>query len=234
MINPIRPRPVYIAALSREISALVKGWHTDPSLLKNGVHLYWNDHAIIGCAGMGATRAARAVEAALNLGPAAQLVSIGWAGACNPKLKVGDILQPSTVVDARTGERFFTDMSAKQFGTGTVLVTVPTQASTKEKARLQASYQSSAVDMEAAAVGRIARAREVPFTAIKAISDESDFELPDMTKFTTARGQLKEVSFGLHIAVRPALWRPVMELGKGSKLAAERLHFAVEEHMRGS
>jgi adenosylhomocysteine nucleosidase len=231
MTSASKPRPVFIAALEREIAALVPGWQTDASLLSRHIHLYWNDDAVITCAGMGMARASIAVEAALALGPASQLVSVGWAGACNARYHVGDIINPSIVIDAKTGERFFI-CEPQTTDPVEVIVTVPAPANATEKERLGISYYASAVDMEAAAVARIARAHGIPFCAIKAISDEADFEIPDMEQFSTADGRFREAAFGLHVALHPALWSPVRAMAKSSKLAAERLQLEIQAHIQ--
>ena len=231
MSSTLKHRPVLIAALRREIAGLVRGWETDDVSAKRGVYLYWNEQAIVACAGMGGRRAALAVEAALALGPATELVSIGWAGGCSTALGVGDLLYPSVVIDARTGERHF--VQKPQNAESVVLVTVASPAGVREKQRVAESYSASAIDMEAAAVARIASARDLPFRAIKAISDEATFELPDMSRFTKSNGQLREAAFGLHVAMRPTLWRPVLKLAKGSKLAGERLQAAIREEFAG-
>jgi adenosylhomocysteine nucleosidase len=229
-IDP-RPRPIFIAALQREIAAVVDGWRADEKLASRHIHLYWNDDAIVACAGMGADRASLAVEAALALGPASELISVGWAGACDHDLKIGDVFRPGIVVDARTGERYFTSESdtAEE---SQILITVAKPAGIIEKHRLRVTYSAGAVDMEAAAVARSARARELPFCAIKAISDEADFELPDMQQFSTSSGQFREAAFGFHVAVRPTLWPPVMAMAKSSRLAGQRLRVAIEEHIQ--
>jgi adenosylhomocysteine nucleosidase len=238
MIDIQKPRPVFIAAMHREIAALVrdppKAWNTDAALLKRNIHLYWNENAVIACAGMGANRARLAVDAALQLGPASELISIGWAGSCNSGSKVGDVLHPTIVVDTKTGERFFSadldrDVAAGKSVDHQILVTVPTPANIQEKAYLAMSYYAVAVDMEAAAVARVARAREIPFHAIKAISDAHDFELPDLSGFTTPDGQFREAAFGLHLVTHPSLWNSVRTMAKGSTLAAQQLRLAIDQ-----
>jgi adenosylhomocysteine nucleosidase len=233
MTNAIRPRPIFIAALQREIAAVLKGsgWRAADINRGPDVHVHLHKDAIIAWAGMGADRASLAIEAALASGPASGLVSVGWAGSCNHRARVGDILRPSIVVDVKTGERFF----VKEHGTieaPEILVTVPAPAGVIEKQRLGINYYASAVDMEAAAVARIARGHDLPFYAIKAISDAVEFELPDMQRFTTSRGQLRELAFGFHVAVRPSLWTPVLAMAKSSKLAAGRLHVEIEAHIQ--
>jgi adenosylhomocysteine nucleosidase len=225
-----KPRPVFIAALQREIASLVRGWRRDEELSAPHIQVYSNDDAVIACAGMGAHRASLAVEAALRHGPASELISVGWAGACDHRLAVGDVIHPTIVIDAKTGERFFL---AEPVSTeaSEILITVAHPAGAIEKQRLGISYYASAVDMEAAAVARIARARELPFHAIKAISDDADFELPSMERFSTPSGQFREAAFGLHVAVRPKLWSPVMTMAKSSKLAAVRLQAEIQAHI---
>jgi adenosylhomocysteine nucleosidase len=112
-----------------------------------------------------------------------------------------------------------------------VLATSGQIASVAEKARLFASYGASAVDMEAAAVGRLARAHELDFVAIKTISDEAAFELPELGRFATSDGQFREAAFGLYAAVHPPIWGKVMRLAKNSKLAIDALTRAVEDEL---
>jgi adenosylhomocysteine nucleosidase len=224
-------RPIVIAALPREVSAVVKGWrrHTPAP----NIQAFEHENAIVAYAGMGAHRARLAVEAALALGPASELISVGFAGACSSSAKVGDILYPSITVDTKTGERFFSAELDRKVAQNEsidhqILVTVPTPANIQQKQYLSLSYYAHAVDMEAAAVARIARARDLPFTAIKAVSDAHDFELPDMSRFTTPTGQLREAAFALHLVTHPHLWKSVATLAKGSTLAANHLRQAIE------
>ena len=233
MTSTPKPRPVFIAAMRREIAAVVKGagWHADRSHHARHIHVYSHEDAIVAFAGMGAARASLAIEAALALGPASELISVGWAGACNPRFRAGDVIHPSILVDARTGERFFLTDPCTIEDAETV-VTVAKPAGALDKRRLGSSYSASAVDMEAATVARLAQAHGLPFSAIKAISDEADFELPDMEQFSTDDGQFLESEFGLYIALRPWLWKSVLTMAKGSKLAAENLCAAIRAHIQ--
>jgi adenosylhomocysteine nucleosidase len=227
MPTPANPRPIVIAALPREVALLVKGWRHH--LAAPNIHVFENENAIVAHAGMGANRARLAVEAALALGSASELVSVGFAGSCHPSALLGDILRPAIVIDSKTGERFFT--AASNAAEPNILVTVPIPAGVEQKQYLGESYYAHAVDMEAAAVARIARARDLPFTAIKAISDAHDFELPDLARFSTPDGQFRESAFAVHLLTHPNLWKSVATLAKGSKLAANNLRQAVKAYI---
>ena len=233
MINTPKPRPVFIAALRREIAAVVKGegWHADHSKHARNIHIYLHDDAIIAYAGMGTARVSLAIEAALALGPASELISVGFAGSCDPLFHAGDVIHPSIIIDAQTGERFFLADPATTEA-AEIVITVAAPAGAVAKNRLGNSYSASAVDMEAATVARLALAHGLPFSAIKAISDDVDFELPDMQQFSTEDGQFQESEFALYVAFRPWLWKFVLTMAKGSKLAAERLRTEIEAHIQ--
>src|SRR5260370_8256857 len=139
--------PAIIAALPREVKDLVRGWQEHH--LPGKIVAYTNDLAVVACAGMGAARATLAVQAAMSFNPVTTLFSVGLAGACDPTLKVGDIVRAGTVVDTRSGERF-SDPKFKD-----VLVSSTSIASVKEKLRLTDSYAASAFDIDPASISRL-------------------------------------------------------------------------------
>jgi adenosylhomocysteine nucleosidase len=212
-----------IAALPREVSALVKGW--EHRRLPNHVHVYSDGHAVVACAGMGEARAALAVQAALAAMPVTALLSVGLAGACDPALRVGDVVRAGVVIDAGSGERF-DNSRYKQ-----VVVTTDAIVSVWGKAQMHSLYWAAATDMEAAGVARLAKAHKLEFQAIKAISDESDFEVDSLTRFATADGQFREAAFALYAAVRPAMWSTVMTLARNSGKAIAALTATLEDEL---
>lgn len=220
--------PAIIAALPREVKHLVRGWQEHR--LPGKIIAYTNDLAVVACAGMGATRAALAVQAAFSLKPVTALLSVGLAGACDPSLRVGDIVRAGVVVDAHTGERFSNPLFSNPLFKDT-LITTSAIASIKEKQRLYASYQASAVDMEAATVARLAQAHDIPFRAIKAISDEASFEMQELARFATNDGQFREAAFAAHAAVRPQLWPKLFALAGNSKRAVQSLTSELESQL---
>jgi adenosylhomocysteine nucleosidase len=208
-----------VAALPREVTALVDGWKRRQS--PDGVVVYTDGRAVVACAGMGAARVELAVQAAMATLPLTSLISVGLAGACDPALRVGEVVRAGVVIDLRSGERF-EDARYQQ-----VLVTADTIASISEKERLLRLFGAAAVDMEAATVGRLARKYGLSFSAIKAISDEAGFEVEGLSQFATPKGQFREVAFALHAALRPAMWGKVIALGRNSRKALAALTSAL-------
>ncbi len=215
--------PAIIAALPREVRHLVRGWQQHH--LPGKIVAYTNDLAVVACAGMGPARATLAVQAAMSFKPVTTLFSVGLAGACDPTLKVGDIVRAGTVVDTRSGERF-SDPKFKD-----VLVSSTSIASVKEKLRLYTSYGAHAVDMEAATVARIAQAHGISFHAIKVISDDATFELQELARFATEDGQFREAAFGVHAALRPQLWSKLFHLASNSNRAVQSLTAELESQL---
>jgi adenosylhomocysteine nucleosidase len=140
------------------------------------------------------------------------IMSVGFAGALDPTLKVGNIFLPRFVIDAKDGSRVETSS-----GTGTLL-TVSSVAGADQKAKCVKDYGAAAIDMEAAAVAHTAQSQSIPFMAVKAISDEYDFDLPPMERFIRQDGQFRTAAFAAFIAIRPWLWaRPVRLAGNTAK-----------------
>jgi adenosylhomocysteine nucleosidase len=215
--------PAIIAALPREVKHLVRSWQQHR--LPNKTVLYTNDFAVVACAGMGPARATLAVQAAMAMKPVTALLSVGLAGACDPSLRIGDIVRAGIVVDTQSGERY----SNSQFEQ--VLVSTPAIASIKEKQRLYESYRASAVDMEAATVARLAQAYNLPFRAIKAISDDASFELQELARFATQDGQFREAGFAAYAVAQPRLWSKLFQLVGNSKRAIQSLTAELESQL---
>ncbi len=215
---PNDTRVVIVAALEREVWPLIKNWHVANRTYDGRDFKFFEHEAkVLIFGGIGAEAGRRATEAAIQLYQPKLLISVGFAGALDPKLKVGNILIPAFVIDANHGSRFETGM-----GSGAV-VSSPSIAGAGQKAKLAKAYAADAVDMEGAAVGRGAQTHGIPFMAVKSISDEFDFELPPMQKFVDSSGQFGNVAFAIFTAVRPWLWVKTFTLYRNCVRASESL-----------
>jgi adenosylhomocysteine nucleosidase len=209
-----------VAAIPAELKPLVSGWwHTkNDSGADSWTGTAGGRECIAVAAGMGAQAATRACQAIFASGPVDVLISVGWAGSLTCGLKPPAACEVSEVVDTQTGERFATGQEA-----GYRLVTLDHVADVEEKRRLAGTYEAVLVDMEAATVGRLARAQNVRFLCCKGISDGATDVLPDFSRFIDAKGQLRMPAFLAHVAVRPRYWGNLAQLGSNSGKAAEEL-----------
>jgi adenosylhomocysteine nucleosidase len=216
-----------VAALDREILPLVKNWPSS-KLTHAGCEftIYESDYAVIVCGGIGQESARRAAEAVIRRYSPDLLISAGIAGALVSELHVGDTLFPSVVIDTQDSSRHETAIQKAPIANTTlgrtILATYPEIASVSQKQQLAKSYGAHAVDMEAAAVARAAQKHNLPFFAVKSISDELDFELSAMNRFIR-QGQFRTKSFVQYIAPRPWLWLRVIRLARNTQRASENL-----------
>jgi len=213
-------RIAIIAALPGELKPFVRGWQFEA---RNGIHLWRhrNDQQewVAVCAGAGQAAATHAFAEAEKSGPIDAVFSVGWAGALSEEFLVGHASLLSDVVDAQTGERFTTASTPG----GPLLVTSPRVADEPEKRRLAATYCAGLVDMEAAAVARLAQMRGIPFYCIKGISDGCSDHLPDFNRFILPDGHFRLGAFVVFAVLRPWYWRALMRMGENSKKAAQAI-----------
>ena len=212
------PRLAIVAALEREVRPLVKSWRmSEKEHHGRGFRFFENGDVVLVCGGIGAEAARRAAEAIIAVFDPEVVCSAGFAGALDDTLKVGDVVRPGTVINAGDASR-----TIVEDGEG-VLVSFGSVASPAQKLKLRESFAAQAVDMEAAAVARSAEARGKGFAAIKAISDEIDFEFTAMDRFVDAEGKFSEVRFAFYAALRPWLWPRVICLARNSNRASHAL-----------
>ncbi len=205
-----------IAALEREVAPLKKRFRSR----KQGSEqfsIFENEEVSLICAGIGGKHAAAAARWSISRLNPELVMSVGFAGALDAGGAVGDVLTPATVIDGGTGEAFPTTA-----GNG-VLVTVSGVLAGEEKRNLATRFHATAVDMEGAAVARVARESGVRFSAVKAISDPVDFAMPPLERFVNEAGEFQHVKLLAYAAVRPWLWTVLMRLGTNSEKASSQL-----------
>jgi adenosylhomocysteine nucleosidase len=184
--------------------------------------------ALVVIGGIGRDAALRAATIAVSEAQPVLLVSAGLAGALTANLKAGNVVLVREVVDDATGERFTTEEG------DAVLVTASRVVGKNDKQRLASAYKASAVDMEAAAVARVAKQSGIAFAAAKAISDELDFAMPPLNQFVDSEGKLHELAFVAYVAVRPRWWSSTIKLASNSRMASKNLAAALEHLIQQS
>jgi len=208
-----------VAAMRRELGPLLRGV---PAQRAEGIEFFELGSSVIAVGGIGRIAAWRAAEAVVARYSPTTLVSAGIAGALTGKLKVGDVIRAHEVVDADSGARFMAS------GGESVMVTLSSVSGPAEKRTLADRYKADVVDMESAAVAAVAREHGIEFSAIKAISDELDFEMPPMARFIDGNGKFATARFAAYVAIRPKWWSTVRKLGANSNRASVNLSHAVE------
>jgi adenosylhomocysteine nucleosidase len=225
-------RTVLIAAMPGELKPLVRGWRHEK---RNRVDLwrwrYDGGEWVAACGGAGQNAATRALAEVEKDGPVASVLSVGWAGALSSSYLPGEAYRAAGVIDTLTGERFrvaaFPPVRPKEgarIGHPDIwLATSPKVADAAEKQRLAAAYRAGLVDMEAAAVARLAAMRGISFQCVKGVSDGLNDQLPDFNRFLSPEGRFHTVRFALFALFHPGYWSALKQMGENSKQASQSI-----------
>ncbi len=224
-------KTAFIVAMEREVQPLLEecepltvddflSVQDSANTLRHPLSVYRWESGIVVCSGPGYKNAASAARQAIDRFSPEMVVSIGFAGALAPGMKVGDIFVPRHIVSERTGSAFTSPR-----GKGS-LVTADTVAGADRKRVLFARFRAQAVDMEAAAVAAVAASRDCEFLALKVISDELDTPIDFVEPFIKPEG-FRVAAFLAHLSIRPWLWPTVFCLRRNSCLAAKHLCGAI-------
>ena len=220
------PEIAMVAALEREVGPLVKDWRSsEREFAGRKFRFFEHEKCVVVCGGIGTEAARRASEAVIALYQPRAVWSVGFAGALEKQLRVGELVHARQVVDVRDGSRVDTGS-----GIG-VLVSFSAVVGEEQKARLAKAYGGQAVDMEAASVAKSAQAHGLTFAVAKVISDEIGFPMPPMERFTAADGSFRTGKFVLYAAERPWVWGTVMRLARNSEKAARVLCADLKERV---
>ena len=186
------------------------------------IRCYEHQGTVYACGGIGRSAAARATSAILERCRPRRVISAGFAGALDTRLKVGQVLKPEVVIDTQTKQQYRTT-PVESPAEHITLVTADATAGAGDKKQIASRFGAQLLDMEAGAVAEVAARAGVEFMAVKAVSDELDFAMPPVGRFVSRDGQFQQARFIAWTAWHPAQWAPVWQLGRNSHAAARAL-----------
>ena len=129
------------------------------------------------------------------------IISTGYCGALDPKLRVGDI-----VVSDDTNLAL-----ARPCARGRVITRDRVAVTAAEKRALREETGAIAVDMEAAAVRSRAEALGVPYACIRVVSDTAEEDMPlDFNRYRGADGRFSRGRIALAAMARPFSVMPAL------------------------
>ncbi len=207
-----------VTAMETEIWPLVRRW---PVTMREHAgrkfKFFENEDTVAIAGGIGHAAGQRAAKALIALYRPEVIIATGLAGGLTPEWTAGRAMIAAEVIDEATGLRFRTAA-----GEGTV-VSSRTIAGAAKKRELATRFTADIVDMEGAAVAEIAQKSGVTFLAVKAISDERDYDLPPLQNFVDADGRFQTGRFTLHATWHPRWWPMIVSLKLRSDRAARAL-----------
>jgi adenosylhomocysteine nucleosidase len=229
-----------VAALSAEAKCLA-GWPDEYDILDvpPSTPPKHAEKPLLSISGIG-PEAAHTAAASLVKHGATALLSWGCAGALSNKLEPGDLLLPHTILteDNQTlhpheiwRKRLVTQFSNALEWHDDILVESNKMVSGIEEKQTMAHVSGAvAVDMESAAIGRVASQAGIPFIVIRAVVDSAGEELPPCIAETmSSRGLLQMRKLLPTLILQPALWPKLIRLSWHFHAATRTLKIVSEQ-----
>lgn len=216
-----------ICALRSEARCLGRTFAADASLERLA------DGTLVAVTGMGAARATAGAQA-LRAAGAQALLSFGMAGGLDPQLRAGDVVLPVEVVTPQ-GAAYATSApwrlqlyeAARHAGgvsCGRLVTSDAPVLARSAKAALFRDCGAVAVDMESAAVARVASDGALPFMALRAVIDAAGASVPQLVlASSTATGETSALRLLVALGRRPQDFGAFLPLLTGYRMARSAL-----------
>lgn len=217
----------------------------------------------VACSGVGMVKAAHSAEE-MDLSSLQCLVVCGFGGGLRPDIAPGDLVLADTVLDIpadapitcmdspllATAESFRTFLQSKptqsdktshqpatqiRLHRGTLATGNRILVTRAEKKSLWEQTGAIAVDMETAGAIRVAARHNVPWLAVRAISDSANEDMPlDFNTLANANGDPDIGRVILVTLTHPWKIPALIRLGSRSSLAAQNLALFLEAFIRAT
>ena len=171
-----------------------------------------SDNLILHISGIGADRAYNASQDLIKKGVSI-LISWGCAGALLPGISPGDLILPELIItrdrtitaDIKWHAHFYSTLKKHlNINTGALVQHKNILATPRDKRSLASKYNAVAVDMESGAIAEAACLANIPFLAIRAISDTADMTIPlSATEAADASGQIHTMHLFMKVLKNP-------------------------------
>lgn len=194
-------------------------------------------------AGVGAARATAAAHALADRG-VRRLVSWGFAGGLDPALASGRLVVPDAIVDeggttwpvaGPLQQRLARSLAPLAPVRARLAAAARIVAGPDAKAALRRATDAAAVDMESAALERVARERGLGFATVRAVVDDASIGLPtSAVALALPDGSTSWAAFARALARRPWELVALVALGRRSRRAAAALSTAARLCFDGS
>jgi len=178
---------------------------------------------LVALVGMGQARAAENAAAIFQYFRPKAFVLAGYGGALVPQMHVGQVTLSNnfTSEEVQPFLRILSGFDFASFCTSDEIVSTP-----ERREQYAAATQSQVVEMETAAVADIVIPRQIPFLAIRVISDEYQQVLPVgalAAGFDPDKGRATPFRLLAYLALHPGEFGPFKKFVSGLGLARKSL-----------
>jgi len=201
-----------------------------------------NRDVVIVKTGMGRERAENAAKFTLERYPATAIVSLGFAGALAPELRIGDVVVCSTLHCAdgsgeegqeagpRAADPALLSLATQGSGgsaatvrPGSCVTVLLLDADAEKMRALRDNFQADIVDMESYWIAGIASARQIPFIAVRSISDTIQRSIQPFDRILASDGTVLWKKAVLSFLLHPQYLMNTFVLFRTTRLAKRNL-----------
>jgi len=181
--------------------------------------------------GPGVPNACAALQEVESMGrPLSLVVSAGFCGALDPALEPGDIVRATDFELEADALRPQALLSAAPPASQGRYWTLDHVASTAAEKLALGQTGAKAVDMEAGGLALYCGVRDIPFCAVKVVTDRADEDLPlDFNRYRRADGRFDRAAIARAAALRPwVAWKLWTFAGRCRRASAVLADYLVE------
>lgn len=204
------------------------------------------DHELILLrSGMGPKNAAEATHALLNSTRPKLIINFGLGGGVAPGPRVADLVLATRLLVSSGGEfheqagltlslvdGFLAATASRNCRRGTFITAGETMPKAALREALPTGTETPLLEMETAAIARVADEHGIPLLAIRAVSDDCNEELGfTVAEFCDENLQIRPSKVLLAILKNPWIIPQLIRLARDSKLAAEALAAAIASYL---
>lgn len=198
--------------------------------------------------GMGPINAEAATRALLEATSPDLIINFGLGGAVAPGPQVADLVVATRLLvsdgvtfseqngpDLSFADEFMARTGNSYCHRGTFITTGETMPKAALRDALPENTETPVLEMETAAIARVACEHGIPLLAIRAISDDSDEELGfTVAEFCNAELRIRPAKVLFTILKRPGIIPQLIRLARNSRQAAEALATGIINYLEQS
>jgi len=201
-----------------------------------------NKDAVLVRTGMGKERAENATRFVLERYPVTAIISLGFAGALSSELRVGDVVVCSTLHCGPGSEQEEQELEpcaadanlhslalqcpedrVTRFCVGSGVTALQLDPDPAKMQELREAFNAHIIDMESYWIARMASARQIPFIAIRSISDTIERSVQPFDRILASDGSLLWRKAVLCFLLRPQYLANVFTLYRNTRPAKRNM-----------
>jgi adenosylhomocysteine nucleosidase len=197
-----------------------------------------SENILVAHAGTGPANAIKATEALLANG-SCKLISWGCAGALDSTLNAGDLCMPKIII-AENRQHYSTHSDWHQHTVNILSKLQPIYSAplsetssivstSVDKKALHDALGSIALDMESAAIAKIAQKADIPYLVIRTIADTANMNMPEAVNFAlNNEGSIDIKKLIIYLLTHPNEIPCLIKLGIAFRSARKKLKYVAQ------